>query len=76
MAATGAGAPLALAGAAGAGALAFGSSALTGSNYSSIGEVAGNAARWKKSNSSYDSSDPANDKKAAAAIGKSRKSKS
>ena len=76
MAATGAGAPLALAGAAGAGALAFGSSALSGSNYSSIGEVAGNAARWKKSNSSYDSSDPANDKKAAAAIGKSRKSKS
>lgn len=76
MAATGAGAPLALAGAAGAGAMAFGSSALTGSNYSSIGEVAGNAARWKKSHSSYDSSDPANDKRAAAAIGKSRKSKS
>ena len=76
MAATGAGAPLALAGAAGAGALAFGSSALTGSNYSSIGEVAGNAARWKKSNSSYDSSDPANDKKAASLVGKSRKSKS
>jgi len=76
MAATGAGAPLALAGAAGAGALAFGSSALTGSNYSSIGEVAGNAARWRKSNSSYDSSDPANDKKAASLVGKSRKSKS
>ncbi|MGE0414980.1 MAG: hypothetical protein AB7Q64_23450 [Verrucomicrobiales bacterium] len=76
MAATGVGAPLALAGAAGAGALASGSSALTGSNYSSIGEVAGNAARWKKSNSSYDSSDPANDKKAASLVGRSRKSKS
>lgn len=75
MAATGAGAPLALAGAAGAGALAFGSSALTGSNYSSIGEVAGNAARWRKSNSSYDSSDPANDKKAASLVGKSRNPK-
>lgn len=75
MAATGAGAPLALAGAAGAGALAFGSSALTGSNYSSIGEVASNAARWRKSNSSYDSSDPANDKKAASLVGKSRNPK-
>jgi hypothetical protein len=76
MAATGAGAPLALAGAAGAGALAFGSSSLTGSGYSSIGEVAGNAARWRKSTSSYDSSDPANDKKAASMVSKSRNPKS
>lgn len=77
LAATGVGTPLAVAGAAGAGALAFGSSSLSGSGYSSIGELAGNAARLSKlrssspSSPSYDASDPANDKKAAALIGKS-----
>lgn len=76
LASTGLGAPLAMAGAAGAGAMAFGSSSLSGAGYSSIGEVASNAARWRKSNSSYSSSDPANDKKAAALIGKSRNPKS
>lgn len=70
IAATGAGAPAAAAGAAAAGALAFGSAATTGAGYSGIGGLAATAAGWGKS--TFSSSDPANDRKAAAAIRKSR----
>lgn len=86
LAASGVGAPVAALGAAGAGALAFGSSALSGYGSSSIPGVVSSLASWGKSNSSqpgkgkssssYNSSDPANDKQAAALVGKSRNPKS
>lgn len=74
IAGTGVGAPVAAAGAAAAGALASGSAAMTGSGHSGIGGLAYSAAKWGEA--TFKSSDPANDGKAAALVGKSRKSKS
>lgn len=70
IAATGVGAPGAAAGAAAAGALAFGSASMTGSGHSGIGGLTATAAKWGRS--TFNSSDPANDGKAAAAIRQSR----
>lgn len=74
LAATGVGAPAAVLGGAGAGALAFGSSSLSGSGHSSIPGMVGNAAQMGKVRSSYRSSDPANDRQAAALVASARKS--
>ncbi|MBX3742568.1 MAG: hypothetical protein KF712_16395 [Akkermansiaceae bacterium] len=72
IAGTGVGAPMAAAGAAAASAMAAASSSVSGSPHSSIGGLASNAAHWGKS--TFNSSDPANDRQASAAIGKSRRS--
>ncbi|TLD71325.1 hypothetical protein FEM03_07280 [Phragmitibacter flavus] len=85
LAGSGVGAPVAALGAAGAGALAFGSSSLSGYGSSSIPGVVGSAVDWSakskssqsskaKPNSAYTSSDPANDRQAASIIGRARKS--
>ncbi|MFT3992222.1 MAG: hypothetical protein QM680_12515 [Luteolibacter sp.] len=70
IAGTGVGAPVSIAGAAAAGALASGSAAMSGSAHSGIGGLACSAAHWGKA--TFNSSDPANDNKAAATIRKSR----
>lgn len=85
LAASGVAAPAAALGAAGAGAMAFGSSSLSGHGSSSIPGVVSSLAGWGKSNSSrsgsnrsgssYNASDPANDRQAAALVGQSRNSK-
>lgn len=72
LASTGVAAPAAAAGAVAAGALAVSSSSMPGSGYSGIGGLVSTAARWGKS--TFNSSDPANDKKAAAVAGKARRS--
>jgi len=72
LAATGAGAPVSMAGAVAAGSLAFGSSSMSGSGHSSVGGLSASAASWAKN--TFRASDPANDRQAAAAIRRSRKS--
>jgi len=74
MATAGMSAPVTAAGAAVAGVMAFGSSSLSGSGHSSIGESVGSAARMSKAGSSYRSSDPANDRQAASIVSKARRS--
>ncbi len=79
LAASGVASPLALAGAAGAGALALGSASMPGSGGSSgISGLVRAATEWSspRPRPSYDPKDPANDKQAAALVGESRKSRS
>lgn len=71
IAGTGVGAPVAAVGAAAAGAMAAASSSVAGSGSSGIGNLTYNAAQWSKA---FNSSDPANDKKAAAVSGRGRRS--
>lgn len=79
LAASGAASPVALAGAAGAGALAFGSASMPGSGGSSgMSGLVRNAVDWgkpPKSSQSYDAKDPANDKKAVSLVSQSRNPK-
>lgn len=75
LAASGAGSPFALAGAAGAGALAFGSTAMPGSGSSQISGLVSSVVSWSQPRQSYDPKDPSNDEQAAGLIGSSRHSK-
>lgn len=72
LAASGVGSPFALAGAAGAGALAFGSTAMPGTGSSNVASLVSSAASWSQP---YNPKDPSNDKQVAGLIGQTRNPK-